>query len=440
MKNTLSIIIITLIISNITSELLKIPFKSKEKKKLTEENLMSQLTENEIYIEAKIGTPNQNIQLYIKLNEYPTFITSSSHPKNIPKFDNKKSSTFNFKEHYDVEYKVYDFTKGKLSEDTFILIDSKKKNYEMKNFNFYLATELKEGKEEMSGEIGFKLYEGFGEQKVNFLNNLKLRNMTENDIFSIQYNKKDDNGILYLGNYYHQFDKNYKESDFKIMKVGIPKKEIQWQLNFDKVTIKNENLFDSNGVDLSYEFGLIISTLSYYEKINEMYFNNYKSECKEIKFNNDVYFYIKCSDKINIKQFPELSFISSELNYTISFNGEELFYKFKGNYYFQIIFQTEHPKNWKFGKLFFKKYQIFFNSDKKIIGLYPYTITPSINFSFAWFLVIFLFLVIIGIFIYVKMYLTYKKRKIRANELEDDFDYSPQINGGNVSKEKLLGI
>ena len=38
------------------------------------------------------------------------------------------------------------------------------------------------------------------------------------------------------------------------------------------------------------------------------------------------------------------------------------------------------------------------------------------------------------------MYLTYKKRKIRANELEDDFDYSPQINGGNVSKEKLLGI
>jgi hypothetical protein len=436
MKNTLSIIIITLIISNITSELLKIPFKSKEKKKLTEENLMSQLTENEIYIDAKIGTPNQNIQLYIKLNEYPTFITSSSHPKNIPKFDNKKSSTFNFKEHYDIEYKVYDFTKGKLSEDTFILIDSKKKNYEMKNFNFYLATELKEGKEEMSGEIGFKLIEEYGEEKANFLNNLKLKNLTENYIFSIQYND-DNNGILYLGNYYHQFDKNYKESDFKIMKVGIPKSQIQWQLYFDKINIKNESLLLSNAVDLSYEFGLILSNLNYYEKINELYFNNYKNECEEIKFNNDIYFYIKCSDKINIKQFPELNFINNELNYTIKFNGEELFYKFKGNYYFQIIFKTEHTKNWKFGKIFFKKYQIFFNRDKKIIGLYPY-IKKSLNFSFSWILVIILIFIIIGILIYVKKYYTYKKRKIRANELIEEFDYEPQNNGSNIGKETLL--
>ena len=73
MKQTLSIIIITVIISNITSEILRIPFKSKEKKKLTEENLMSQLTDNEIYIEAKIGTPTQNILLYLKLNEFPTY-------------------------------------------------------------------------------------------------------------------------------------------------------------------------------------------------------------------------------------------------------------------------------------------------------------------------------------------------------------------------------
>ena len=96
MKQTLSIIIITVIISNITSEILRIPFKSKEKKKLTEENLMSQLTDNEIYIEAKIGTPTQNILLYLKLNEFPTFITSSTYPKDIPKFDFKLFKKFAF--------------------------------------------------------------------------------------------------------------------------------------------------------------------------------------------------------------------------------------------------------------------------------------------------------------------------------------------------------
>ena len=69
----------------------------------------------------------------------------------------------------------------------------------------------------------------------------------------------DCEGILYLGNYYHQIDKNYKETDFKNMKVGIPKSEIQWQLFFDKVNIQNESLFESNKVQLSYEFGLILS-------------------------------------------------------------------------------------------------------------------------------------------------------------------------------------
>ena len=45
----------------------------------------------------------------------------------IPKFDFNKSSTYVLLEHYDVEYRVYDFIRGKLSEDIFILTNSKKK-------------------------------------------------------------------------------------------------------------------------------------------------------------------------------------------------------------------------------------------------------------------------------------------------------------------------
>ena len=53
---------------------------------------------------------------------------------------------------------------------------------------------------------------------------------------------------------------------------------------------------------------------------------------------------------------------------------------------------------------------------------------------------ILLILLIIGILIYIRLYLTYKKRKIRANELEDEFDYTSQSNVNDNSKNKLLGI
>ena len=291
----------------------------------------------------------------------------------------------------------------------------------------------------MSGEIGLKLIELYGNQKTDFMKILKERNLTEHMVFSILYND-DNKGIFYLGNYYHNFDGNYNEKDLKKMNVGLrSSNEVQWQLNFDKIIVQNQTLMKPHEVDLSYEFGLILGDKNYYNKIYELYFNDYKNECVEKKFNNDVYFYIECSTDINIKKFPELSFLNNNLNYTFSFNGKELFYKFKGKYYFQIIFQTEHTKRWKFGKLFFKKYQIFFDKDKKIISLYPYIITKS-NFTFSWFLVLILISIIFGILIYIRLYLTYKKRKIRANELEDEFDYTSQSNVNDNNKNKLLGI
>ncbi len=438
MKIMFQILIISIMIL-ISYQMISIPFKVKEKKTLTSENLMSQLIENEIYIETKVGTPTQNIPLYLKLNEFPTFITSSSYNKNIPSFDQSKSTTYILKEHYESEYSLYDFIKGKLSSDTLNLIDSQKKNIQLNDFHFFLAYVLKEGKEEMSGEIGLKLIELYGNQKTDFMKILKERNLTEHMVFSILYND-DNKGIFYLGNYYHNFDGNYNEKDLKKMNVGLrSSNEVQWQLNFDKIIVQNQTLMKPHEVDLSYEFGLILGDKNYYNKIYELYFNDYKNECVEKKFNNDIYFYIECSTDINIKKFPELSFLNNDLNYTFSFNGKELFYKFKGKYYFQIIFQSEHTKRWKFGKLFFKKYQIFFDKDKKIISLYPYTIAKS-NFTFSWFLVLILFAIIIGILIYIRLYLTYKKRKIRANELEDEFDYTSQSNVNDNNKNKLLGI
>ena len=411
------------LIQIIANQIIKIPFKKKKKDEiLTEENLMSNLIENEIYIEIKIGNPKQNIPLFLKLNQYPTYIISSQININIPKFDYSKSKTFILKEDYERIYYNCDFNKGKKSEDTFYLIDSNSKEIKIENFTFLLVTETKKEKEKISGEIGLKLSLPYSDENVNFINNMKNKKITQNYPFSIKYNNKNENiGEFTFGNYYHNFDQNYKEKDFKIMRVGIPKRDIQWQLLFHKININNELLSRNNIVDLSYEFGLILGTFFYYNKMKEFYFNNYTNDCIEKLFNNDNYIYFECNSKIDINKFPDLIFINDGFDFNFTFNGNDLFYKFKDKYYFQIIFQKSPTVIWKFGKLFFKKYHIFFDKDNKIIGLYPYFFSYSNNFNYNWFIVIILSIIIIGLLIYIKFYVNFKKKKIKANELEDEF-------------------
>jgi hypothetical protein len=52
-------------------------------------------------------------------------------------------------------------------------------------------------------------------------------------------------------------------------------------------------------------------------------------------------------------------------------------------------------------------------------------------------IVIILSIALLGTIIFVKYYIPFTKRKIRANELEDEYDYTPQLlknNNGNVNK------
>ena len=447
-----SILFSLIILSNIIiikSQILKIPFKTKEKKNLSSDNIISKLIENDIYIEIKIGTPTQNIPLYLKLNQFPTFITSSNYSKNISKFDYSKSITFELKQTEDSNFFDFDCLKGKLSEDILYFNDVNNNSIKVNNFSFILASELKKGKEDISGEIGLKINSYiYINENVIFIDSLKKKNISQTYSFSIKYDKDNNNkGEFIFGNYYHYYNEKYKESDFYFMKVGIPRSKIEWQLFFNNVYINN-SLLKGNEVDLSYEFGLILGTYHYYNIIYQSYFNNYKNDCVEkiFNYNNEEYFYIECNNTINVLKFPFLIFNNYDINFNFTFNGEELFYKSNDKLYFLIVFKTNHSFRWKFGKIFFQKYHIFFDKEKKIIGLYPYIIDNDNNknknnkfnfrFSLPWFLVIILFLILIGTIFYIKMYLTYKKRKLRANELEDEFEYSIQNN--NYEKKDNL--
>ena len=102
--------------------------------------------------------------------------------------------------------------------------------------------------------------------------------------------------------------------------------------------------------------------------------------------------------------------------------------------YFLIFFNKYSRDSWILGEVFFKKYQLIFEQDKKIIGFY-YKIKDKNNFlNFNKILNIILIVVIlIFIVIFIYKYLKNNKRKFHANELKENFEYVSDYN--NINKE-----
>ena len=87
------------------------------------------------------------------------------------------------------------------------------------------------------------------------------------------------------------------------------------------------------------------------------------------------------------------------------------------------IFDASFKKqNWIIGKPIFIKYLIIFDYDKKRVGIYKKYETPF-NFPIVWILVMILIILLLSKIIYDQLN---KKRRIRANELDDNYDYLPQ--------------
>ena len=101
-----------------------------------------------------------------------------------------------------------------------------------------------------------------------------------------------------------------------------------------------------------------------------------------------------------------------------------MFIQHENKYYFLITFSTLETEC-KLGEIFIKKFKLVFDQNKKVIGIY----TLDNNSNFSRFLIVLLILIIIILIFLGGIYLGFllkKKRKIRANELEDEFLYEPK--------------
>ena len=403
-----------------------LPFK-KILKKNTSENLINNLFNNELEVNLTIGTPEKNYPVLLKLQQTETFIMNiDSESKNIKiKYNPKESSTYlsknerlylHSKIHCSDGYYIRDtfhFGKEKIKGDLFYFILANKENQNITS----------------SGELGLNFDESrLNKDNLYFLKQLQIKNLIAHSVFTLEYNNENE-GNLIIGNYPHEYNKTFNKEDLIYSYIETP------NIYIHKVFSNNIVIENSTIVKLEYEFGLIEGSEDYYNKIYLQFFGDYlnKNICSKIMVNNmSSYYYTVCNKNIDLQKFPILILQIDPLKYNFTFDYKDLFLEFENKLYFMIVFQLI-PDKWILGEIFFKKYQIVFDKEKKIYGLYFKQSSPNKKnfFKFSPWIIVLIFglLLIISFFLIIYLYRIIKKRrKIRANELEDNFEYLPQLN------------
>ena len=404
------------------------PFNRENFTLLSGKNIHSLLFENKIQTNILIGTPQIKIPLNIKTQEYTLSIVSSNIKikEKIPLFNERNSSSIKFFYLDPDDYLNEDFTFGSLGTETF---NFGKENITLEQIQFLLAYGLNVIE---SGVLGLNLfYKNFNLKFTNIINQLKQRKIINESVFYFTFNDY-NNGDLIIGEYPHESNNDkFNKDDFISFSIYIKDFNTQkYNFLFDKIFFNDLEIENNIECDISIENGMIKVNKVLFEKIEEIFFEDYvkKNICEKVVLFNGNFSYI-CNEKLNVKKFKEVKFMIRRINFIL--DGNDLFYKFENKYYF-LIYYGNDSNNCVIGKPFFNKYTLIFEHDKKTIGFYNSKNNKKVN-VFGIFIVIFLFIVvlvlIVFIFIYINKRKTLKQKALEMNE--EDFEYNKNLNDNN---------
>ena len=395
------------------------PFKKSTKEnKSYPENLL----QNDLEITLKIGTPPQSVDLNLRSRIYTFFVTSSQVNLPYKLFNEKESTSLVQISKRETNFTNMEYSKGlKISESIYI------NDKELKGITLMLGTELAYNE---CGALGLRLINSHeSSNDLSFIYQIKKYANLDSYTFTLKY-KNDEEGDLIIGAYPHVYDNKFNEKNFFYSKAGSNKNGVNWVLNFDIIKYNNKSVnVGSKKSLINIEYGLIQAPFKY-----KNYFKNnfYGDRCSE-KFNDRRNVTIvHCSSNFDITSFKDLIFELKDIETQFVFTYKDLFIKENNEYIFGIVFDEDvdaKDPTWIFGKPFMKKYELVYDLDRKIIGLYKEgnesPIEKSkVNVVFIILLII-LVLAVAGLSYFIFFYLK-KTRKSRAFELNDDnFDYVP---------------
>ena len=448
-------------------------------------DIIDTLSKNLIYTNLSISKPSNKYQTFISLssiefylknldmndNTYPEEITGYYNYtyndnyilKQFFKLNYYNSSLSNTYEYIaDIKedfYTQFSFDKGVYANETFFFqtknIISEKAIIKPINLIFTYRQSVRF--DHRPGVIGL------GVGKNDFLSELKDSHEINNYEFSLKYSDiVGEKGEIIIGDPPHAYDEdNYKEKNLRCAKI-IKDHYFTWSLLFHNIYIHNNNyIFEKNQIaKFRIEEFFILGTKEYFDIIQNIFFNKYIDEkiCymgkhRKLPYSDDFYHficYIKDYNKREkfLKNFPSITFFQKEMYHNFTLDSKDLFTIFPdGN---RLLFNIEfnNYNEWVFGKPFFKKYQLVFDMDSKLIKYYikeDDEIEKNRIRDGKVLIIILLSIIIfiIGIFIW-RILFCRNNRKIRANELEDNYSYiAKEIKDKNdmknlTSKEQSL--
>lgn len=474
---------------------LKNPYYRRYPPNYSSTNFINDFFTNNLLVEIRLGTPIQDI--YSVLNPSSSCFTfiekmkSNNINKNqISKYTPKKSLTFLLNKNTK-GMTAEDLFLFKDENNKNIL-----KNIHIP-FSLDLDLGEINEETEFISELGLNSKFGLKDRKCpNFMSELKKKKNIKEKIFSLVYNYETE-GYLFIGNSLYNIDADkYKKNNFFKINVNRDKNGVKWNIIFDKVYIHdsflegNSTLSNkSNGgkiylnakqVNIKIDQKIIIGTSEYKKMIDNLYFNKLiKSNiCKYeiIPFNSRNYYIYSCTALLfatfetsypdddyyqepvyHYLHFPNLIFQSYTLRYSFELKYEQLFQLLGERFYFMVIFDSDeenrNSQEWTIGEQFIKKHTFSFNIDRKSILFYN---EKQFNDKFEEndifeganeidilskrdnkniFIIIIL---IVGAicFSILSFYLGIKireRRKKRANELRDEYEYISERETNNIS-------
>ena len=487
----ISIYIIILIINlfEIDSQI-KIPLKYYPYYKYdnsTPSSIMKGIIYSKLYAILELGTPKQIIEIPLQFYSNDFFISDDPgyhfglEPERFSKLKYFYKTSTQSLENIEQNYVNGDnFFFADYDKDIFYFENLTNKNITTE-FEFYLPHTL--GKVDTGG-LGLQLMP-FASNTTStptpqrtFLKKLKNKNLIQDYFWSIFYDKKENNkqeeGFILIGNLPDElnidlgyYPKNYfEEKNKKIINADLSGETVLNKFKVDEICAyqsnnkdKIDNIIFNNSnnelnIEIDYNSGGIESPIILKNYLEEHFFKEYisKDQCFFSSFNiTDLKYFFYCKKDKNIlssieKTFPIFKFRSNDFNYTFDLSYKDLFVEENDYIFCLLIFDlNSNNKGWTMGKPFVKKYQFFFNPDKKSIIFYSLNNegeNSNSNNNILIFIIlgsiIFILLIIIGVLVWKYLLREKYLRKKRANELDDDYEYTQKKNNENETNEKLI--
>ena len=273
----------------------------------------------------------------------------------------------------------------------------------------------------------------------NIISILKSKKIIDNYYWTIKLDNL-THGKIIIGDLPDKYEMEiYKNKKLYFINTYSKLNRIFWGFQFSALKFAQITLTNYMQGKLYPKISEIIGSYEYISAIEKIFFqkyidNNYicRRTFDELD-GEDIFRFICDEDKFNktdINNFPNLTLINTDLNYSFTFQGEELFFENNGKIYFMIVSKIgKDDGDWMLGRIFLYKYQFVMDNDNNLIGIYKDNIGGNNNGDGFKLMYIFLIgLVIILIIILGIMIALFKKglckyRKTRISEIDDDFMY-----------------